>query len=152
MKETIHILILQHQILKVQKSLNHDEYCYHIKQFILTSANSYCNFHVLFTYYILYFPLANSYCNFHILFIYYVLHFPLGTSTLNFHVSVFLYWSHLKADAVHLSDSFLFRTRSIIGQLNGQAAAAENQEQYTSSNIMHIAFQNWCSFLRRFPW
>ena len=115
MKETMHTLILQHQILRAQKSLNHDEYCYHIKQFILTSANSYCNFHILFTYYVLYFPLANSYCNFHILFIYYALHFPLGTSTLNFHVSVFLYWSHLKADAVHLSDSSLFRTRSIIG-------------------------------------
>ena len=47
MKETIHMLILQHQILKAQKSLNHDEYCYHIKQFILTSANSYYA-HVLY--------------------------------------------------------------------------------------------------------
>ena len=25
------MLVLQHQILKAQKSLNHDEYCYHIK-------------------------------------------------------------------------------------------------------------------------
>ena len=47
MKEAIHMLILQHQILKAQKSLNHDEYCYHIKQFILTSANSYYA-HVLY--------------------------------------------------------------------------------------------------------
>ena len=53
MKETIHMLILQHQILKAQKILDHDEYCYHIKQFILTSANSYCNFHILFMYYVL---------------------------------------------------------------------------------------------------
>ena len=41
------MLLLQHQILKAQKSLNHDKYCYHIKQFILTSANSYCT-HVLY--------------------------------------------------------------------------------------------------------
>ena len=84
MKETMHVPILQHQILRSKKSINHDEYCYHVKQFILTSANSYCNFHILFMYYVLYFPLSNSYCNFHILFIYYVLHFPLGTSTLYF--------------------------------------------------------------------
>ena len=84
MKETMHVPILQHQILRLKKSINHDEYCYHVKQFILTSANSYCNFHILFMYYVLYFPLSNSYCNFHILFIYYVLHFPLGTSTLYF--------------------------------------------------------------------
>ena len=49
-KETIHMLILKHQILKAQKSLNHGEYCSHIKQFILTSPNSYCNFHILFMY------------------------------------------------------------------------------------------------------
>ena len=53
MKEQIHMLVLQHQILKAQKSLNHDEYCYHVKQFILTSANSYYT-------HILYFPLGNS--------------------------------------------------------------------------------------------
>ena len=54
------MLILQHQILKAQKSLNHDEYCYHIKQFILTSANSYCNFDTLSIYYALYFSLGTS--------------------------------------------------------------------------------------------
>ena len=54
---------------------------------------------------------------------------------------VFLfYWSHLKAGAVHLSDSSLFRKRSIVGQLNVQAAATENQEQYTLSNIIHTLF------------
>ena len=51
----------------------------------------------------------------------------------NFHtvLSIFLfhfYWSQLKADAVHLSDSSLFRERSIIGQLNVLAVAAENQK------------------------
>ena len=106
------MLILQHQNLKAQKSLNHDEYCYHIKQFVLTSAKSYCNFHILF--------------------IYYVLYFPLGTSTLNFPCFSFFFidrtWK-LKADAVHLSDSSLFRKRSIIGQLNVRAATAEYQEQ-----------------------
>ena len=39
------------------------------------------------------------------------------------------YWSHLEADAVHLSDSSLFRKSSIIAQLNVQAVTAENQEQ-----------------------
>ena len=46
-------LFLQHQISKAQKWINHDEYCYHVKQFILSSANSYCNFHILFICYVL---------------------------------------------------------------------------------------------------
>ena len=89
MKETIHMLILQHQILKAQKSLNQDEYCYHIKQFILT--------------------LVNSYCNFHILFIYYVLYFPLGTSTLYFPYFSFFFIdrTYLKADAVQIHPCFV---------------------------------------------
>ena len=48
---------LQYQILKAQKRINQDEYCYHVKQFILVSANSYCHFYILFRYYVLYFPL-----------------------------------------------------------------------------------------------
>ena len=71
MKEAIHMLILQHQILKAQKSLNHDEYCYHIKQFILTSANSYCNFYVLFIYCVLCFPLGTSTLYFPYFFLFY---------------------------------------------------------------------------------
>ena len=39
-----------------------------------------------------------------------------------------------------------------MGQLNVQAVTAENQEQYTLSNIMYIAFQNSYYFLRSFPW
>ena len=39
-KETLHILFLTNQILKVQKHINHREYCHHVKQFILASANS----------------------------------------------------------------------------------------------------------------
>ena len=38
------------------------------------------------------------------------------------------------------------RKKSIIGQLNVQGATAENEEQYTLSNIMYIGFQNSCSF------
>ena len=60
----------------------------------------------------------------------------------------FCYRSHLKGDAVHLSDPSLFRKRSIIGQLNLQAATAGNQEQYTLSNKMYIALQNSNYFLR----
>ena len=48
---------LQYQILKAQKRINHDEYCYHVKQFILESEKLYCNFHILFICYVLYFPL-----------------------------------------------------------------------------------------------
>ena len=44
---------LQCQILKVQKYINPDEYCYHVKLFILASGNSFCNFHILFIYYVL---------------------------------------------------------------------------------------------------
>ena len=51
---------LQYQILKAQKLINHYEYSYHVKQFILASANSYCNFYILFIYYVLYFPLWTS--------------------------------------------------------------------------------------------
>ena len=47
------MLVLQHKILKAQKSLNRGEYSYHVKQFILTSANSYYT-------HVLYFPLENS--------------------------------------------------------------------------------------------
>ena len=66
-------------------------------------------------------------------------------SIVNFHtvvpMFVFLfYWSNLKAGAAHLSDSSLFRKRSIVGQLNVQAATTENQEQYTLSNIIHTLF------------
>ena len=51
---------LQYQILKAQKRINHDEYCYHVKQFILESEKLYCNFHILFICYVLYFPLWTS--------------------------------------------------------------------------------------------
>ena len=81
----------------------------------------------------------SSYCTFHIL--------CTILSTLNFNtvLSMFLflfYWSHLKAVAVHFSDSSLFCKRSIMSQLNIQAATAENQEEYTLSNLMYIVFQN----------
>ena len=132
MKETMHMLILQHQILKAQKSLNHDECCYHIKQFIMISANSYCNIHILF--------------------IYYVLYFPLWTSTLYFPCFSFFLLIALESRCCLFKRFTLFRKRSIMGQLNVQAVTAENQEQYTLSNIMYIAFQNSYYFLRSFPW
>ena len=39
-KETIHMLFFTNQILKAQKHIKHREYCDHVKQFILASANS----------------------------------------------------------------------------------------------------------------
>ena len=41
---------------------------------------------------------------------------------------------------------------SIMGQLNVQAATAENEELYTLSNIIYIVFQNSYSFPWTFPW
>ena len=62
------------------------------------------------------------------------------------------HWLHIKVGAVHSSDWSLFRKRSIIDLLNIQAATAENEEQYTLSNIVYIAFQNSHSFLWNFLW
>ena len=68
-------------------------------------------------------------------------------SIVNFHtvLSIFLflfYWSHLNAGAIHSSsNSSLCRKRSIMVQLNVQAAAAENEKRYTLSNIIYIEFQ-----------
>ena len=111
-KETIHMLFFTTSDIK------------NARQFILTSAKSYCNFHMLCTI----------------------------LSTANFHavppMFLFLFsWSHLKAGGVYSSDWSLFRKRSIMGQLNVPAAAAENEEQYTLSNTIYIAFQNLYSFL-----
>ena len=60
--------------------------------------------------------------------------------TLSPMLSFLFYWSQLKAGAVHSSDSSLFRKMLIIGQLQAHAATAENEEQYTLSNIIYIAF------------
>ena len=49
---------LQYQILKAQKRINHGENWYQVKQSILASVNRYCNFHILFIYYVLYFALG----------------------------------------------------------------------------------------------
>ena len=62
------------------------------------------------------------------------------------------YWSYLKAGTVHSNNSSLFRKRSIISQLNVPAATAENEEQYTLSNIIYIGFQNSYTFLWKFFW
>ena len=51
---------LQYQILRGQNVINYDEYCCHVKQVILASANSYCNFHIFFIYCVLYFPVWTS--------------------------------------------------------------------------------------------
>ena len=101
---------LQYQILKAQEHINDGEWCDHVNQFILEPANSYCNFHILFIYYVLYFPLCTSH----------------STSIFPF----LFYWSHLKVGAVPSKDSPLFRKSLTIGQLNVQSATAENEEQY----------------------
>ena len=64
----------------------------------------------------------------------------------SFHVSLSFSLIALESRCC-LFDSSLFRKRSIMGQLNVHAAAAENEEQHTLSNIIYIAFQNSYSFL-----
>ena len=63
------------------------------------------------------------------------------------HVSLSFCWLFLKASALHLSDSPLFRERSTSDQLNVQDTMAENEEQYILSNIIYIQFQNCYFFL-----
>ena len=66
----------------------------------------------------------------------YTLYFDTVLSMLPF----LFYSSHLKAGAIHASDSSLIRKMLIIGKLQVQAATAENEGQYTLSNIIYIAF------------
>ena len=73
---------------------------------------------------------------------YYTFHCELPRCT--FHV--YLSFSLIAFAIAHSSNSSLFRKRSIIGQLNVPAATAENEEQYTFSNIIYIGFQNSYSF------
>ena len=56
----------------------------------------------------------------------------------SFHVSLSLLLIALESR--YSSNSSLFRKRSIIGQLNIPAATAENEEQYTFSEIIYIGF------------
>ena len=123
---------LQYQILNKQKRINHDENWYYVKQPILASANSYCNFHILFIH---------------------KLYATLSIVKLHTVLSMFRFlfnWSHLKAGTVHSSDLSLSRKRSIIGQVNVTVATAENEEQYTLSNIIYTGFQNAYTFLWSF--
>ena len=92
------------------------------KQFLLAPANLYCNFHILFKY-ILYTMLYSVY-----------IHTVLSMLPFLF------YSSRLKAGVVHSRDLFLLFKMLIIGQLQVQAATAENEEHYTLSNIVRIAF------------
>ena len=61
-----------------------------------------------------------------------------------------IYWLYLKGGAVQSSDLALFREKLTVGQLNVQAAATENEEQYTLSNIIYMTFQNCYFFLWKF--
>ena len=151
----------------MQKCINHEEYWFHVNQFILVSANSYFNFHILFRY-----------------IMYYTFHCELPHYTV--HVSLPFLLIHLKAGTVHSGNS------SVIGQSNLPAVTTdtaqkikfsivnvtkstencrfchsywrnpwrktsffvqfENEEQYTLSNTIYIGFQNSHTFLWSFLW
>ena len=85
------MLFLTISILKSAKTINHDEYCYHVKQFILVSANSYCNFHILFIYYVLYFHYELPHCTLYIFPSLLLIDFPCFHASMFpcFHVSMF---------------------------------------------------------------
>ena len=74
-------------------------------------------------------------------------------STVYFHTVLSLlftflfYWSHLKVGTVPSSNSSFFCKTSTIGQLNVSLETAENEEQYTLSNMLYISFQNYYLFL-----
>ena len=110
--------------------MNLDEHL-HVNQSILPSANCYCIFHIS----------CFMYCTFH-----WVL------SHCNFLLShqylrCLCYWSHWKANDVN-QIIWLFLTKDLpsISQSNVQAVKAENEEQYTLSNMTYIKFPNCCFF------
>ena len=57
------------------------------------------------------------------------------------------YRSHSKAKATNQAILFCFRKRLNIDQSNIQTAMAENEEQYTLSNIIYIEFLTFYFFL-----
>ena len=59
----------------------------------------------------------------------------------------FLYRFHWKANVVNQTILYCVRKRLTIDQSNVQTVMAENQEQYTLSNIIYIEFQNISFFL-----
>ena len=76
-------------------------------------------------------------------------------SIVNFHTVPFMFLflfllTALESRYCPSSNSFLFRKSLIIGHLNVPAATAENEEQYTFSNIIYIGFQNSYSFFEVF--
>ena len=117
---------LRYKILKAQELMYDDKQRYHVNQFILA--------------------LANSYCNCHILFIYHALYFPLCTSRLYFPCSLSILLIAFESRCYPNKRFILFRKRLTIGQLNVQVATAEIEEQYNLSNIIYIAFQNYYFF------
>ena len=88
----------------MQKCINHEEYWFHVKQFILVSANSYFNFHILFRY-----------------IMYYTFHCELPHYTV--HVSLPFLLIHLKAGTVHSGNS------SVTGQSNLAAATTDTAQK-----------------------
>ena len=130
MKESIYMLILQHQILKAKK--RHGEYCYHIKQFTLTSANPYCNFHILFIYYILY--------------------FPLGTCTLYFPCFSFFFIDSLESmQSISVIYTYFVKGQSLVSWTY-KLQQLKIKNNTPCKNIIYIGFQNLYSFLRSFLW
>ena len=67
-----------------------------------------------------------------------------------------LYRSHSKANATNQAILFCFRKRLNIDQSKIQTATAENEEQYTMSNIIYIEFPTFYFFSLYFeagvPW
>ena len=84
----------------------------------------------------LYFP----YC-FHVLFaVLFAVYFKTVLSMFSF----FCYWSHSKASVVNQTIQLCcYYYRPSIGQSNVQAVTAENEKQYTLSNIIQIKFEKF---------
>ena len=68
-------------------------------------------------------------------------------SRFNFHVSLYLLLIARKQTMLIKRFNFVFiKVLPLVSQTNAQAVTAENEEQYTLSNIIYIKFQTCCLF------
>ena len=123
--------LLRYKMSKLQKPVNVDEWYHPVNQFILASANLYCISHIIF--------------------MYHALCFSLCTFTLYFSCFTFLVVDRTQKQTL-LIKRFNFapiKDRPSVCQSNLKVVTAENEKQYTLSNIIYIKFHNCWVF---FPW
>ena len=106
--------------------MNVDEKYYPISQFIFASAGLYCIFHIVLMYHKCAFHCVLSHCT--------------------FHVSLSLLLIALESKRYYQTIQLCFCQRLTIGQSNGEAVTAENEEQDSLNNTIYIKFRSYCFF------